>query len=186
MVKFIEDEGLDNHHCLGHGIHNLVNVDGLLSVGEINELLIKIKKIVKKLRYRSTHLMEEVRNEEHWKCNWIEFFEPFFLQDKNVRNEIISKIDGMSDAVCDDIFDQDEDEGFSAAERIPLSLLGLLNNSSEPMQTINKKRYKTIKGFTKTRWHSILIMLESLGSQRCAANRILSKLKKPIYLSSEE
>lgn len=29
-------------------------------------------------------------------------------------------------------------------------------------------------------------MLESLGSQRCAANRILSKLKKPIYLNSEE
>ena len=54
------------------------------------------------------------------------------------------------------------------------------------METINKKRYKTIKGFTKTRWHSILIMLESLGSQRCAANRVLSKLEKPIYLSSEE
>lgn len=94
----------------------------------------------------------------------------------------------MSDAELNDIFEHDDndDEGFSAAERIPLGLVGLLNNASDPMETINKKRYKTIKGFTKTRWHSILIMLESLGSQRCAANRILSKLKKPIYLNSEE
>lgn len=29
-------------------------------------------------------------------------------------------------------------------------------------------------------------MLESLGSQRCAANSVLSKLENPIYLSSEE
>lgn len=94
----------------------------------------------------------------------------------------------MSDAVFNDIFshDDDDDEGFSAADRIPLSLASLLNNASDPMDTINKKRYKTIKGFTKTRWHSILIMCESLGSQRCAANRVLSKLKKPIYLSSVE
>lgn len=61
-----------------------------------------------------------------------------------------------------------------------------MKNPSDPRETMNTKRYKTIKGFTKTRWHSILIMLESLGSQRCAANRILSKLKKPIYLNSEE
>lgn len=62
MVKFIKDEILNHHHCLGYGIHNLVNVDGLLNVAEINELLIKVKKVVKKLRYRSLHLMEEVRN----------------------------------------------------------------------------------------------------------------------------
>lgn len=60
IKKFIGDEELNNHYCLGHGIHNLVNVDGLLSVAEIEELLIKVKKIVKKLRFRSTHLMEEV------------------------------------------------------------------------------------------------------------------------------
>lgn len=45
----------------------------------------------------------------------------------------------MSDAVYDDIFTQgdDDDEGFSAADRIPLSLVGLLNNAAEPMETRN-------------------------------------------------
>lgn len=60
VVKFINDESLDHQYCLGHGIHNLVNVDGFEAVSEIDEILKKIKKIVKKLRFRRTQLEQEV------------------------------------------------------------------------------------------------------------------------------
>jgi zinc finger BED domain-containing protein 1 (E3 SUMO-protein ligase ZBED1) len=95
----------------------------------------------------------------------------------------------MDEAVVEDLFldmNGDDDEGFTAAERFPLSLLSLLNDPSEPMDTINKTRYQTIKGYTETRWHSILIMLESLGSQRVAVNRILCMVKKPMSITSED
>lgn len=60
MVKFIEDEHLESHFCLGHGVHNLINTDGIEVVTEIDELLTKVKNVVKKLRFRSTQLMEEM------------------------------------------------------------------------------------------------------------------------------
>lgn len=60
VVKFINDEGLDHQYCLGHGLHNLINVDGFMAVSEVGEILNKIKKMVKKLRFRKTQLEREV------------------------------------------------------------------------------------------------------------------------------
>lgn len=60
VVKFINDQGLDHQYCLGHGVHNLVNVDGFEAVPEIAGVLKKIKKVVKKLRFRSVQLVREV------------------------------------------------------------------------------------------------------------------------------
>ncbi|CAD0254806.1 unnamed protein product [Spodoptera exigua] len=45
--------GFDNHLCLGHALHNLVNVDGIANTREISKLLKKCKKIVKHVRYRA-------------------------------------------------------------------------------------------------------------------------------------
>lgn len=60
IIKFINDENLDHQHCLGHGLHNLVNTDGFEAVQEIKDVLKKIKKVVKKLRFRSVQLEQEV------------------------------------------------------------------------------------------------------------------------------
>lgn len=60
MVKLIEDENLDHQFCLGHGLHNLVTVDGFKAVEEVDELLTKVKKVVRKLRFRSVELENEV------------------------------------------------------------------------------------------------------------------------------
>lgn len=60
MVKFINDEHLNHQFCLGHGINNLVSVDGFEAVTEIDEILTKVKKIVRKLRFRSAQLEVEV------------------------------------------------------------------------------------------------------------------------------
>lgn len=109
-----------------------------------------------------------------------------FFQDKNVRNEILARIDELDEALLNDLFDgSEDDEGFSAEERLPLALTSLLNDS-DLMQTIDKERYISVKGHSKTRWHSILVMCESLGTQRVAVNRVIPTLKKPITINIEE
>lgn len=60
MIKFINDSNLDHQHCLGHGLHNLVTVDGFEMVDEVNELLTKVKKVIRKLRFRTVQLETEV------------------------------------------------------------------------------------------------------------------------------
>lgn len=69
---------------------------------------------------------------------------------------------------------------------MPLKLTTLLNDVSDPMKTINKERYISVKSYSKTRWHSILTMLESLGTQRAAVNKILQTLKNAIAINSDE
>ncbi|KAJ6647972.1 hypothetical protein Bhyg_03197 [Pseudolycoriella hygida] len=59
VIKFINDEDLDHQYCLGHVIHNLINTDGFEAVSEIGDVLKKIKKMVKKLRFRNTQLERE-------------------------------------------------------------------------------------------------------------------------------
>lgn len=60
LKKLIREENLKNHFCLGHGFHNLINVDGFEAVSDIDYLLTKIKKIVRALRFRGTEVEEEV------------------------------------------------------------------------------------------------------------------------------
>lgn len=43
---------MEHHLCLGHGLHNLVTVDGIGSVPEVKELVDKYKKKFKTVRYR--------------------------------------------------------------------------------------------------------------------------------------
>lgn len=99
----------------------------------------------------------------------------------------MEKIDHIDEAILKDLFDDlDDDEGFTAAERIPVALASLLNDELHPEETINKKRYRRVKGFSKTRWHSILLMLESLGSQRAAVNRIIPTLENALPITIGE
>lgn len=109
-------------------------------------------------------------------------------EDKSVKNEILCAVDSIDDVVMEDLMADNkiDEDGFTAAERLPLKLCSLLNNVDDPIEAINETRHKTLKGFTVTRWHSVLIMLESLGYQRVAVNRVLCKLKKPMSVTLEE
>ena len=110
-----------------------------------------------------------------------------FFQDRKVQNEILTRIEELDEALLNDLFDgSEDDEGFSADERLPLALTSLLNDESDPIQTIEKGRYTSVKGHSETRWHSILIMCESLGTQRAAVNRVIPTMKKPITINVEE
>lgn len=55
-VRLANTEG---HLCLGHGLHNLVTIDGIKKVPEIDALVTKCKKIVKAVRYRLPDLEKE-------------------------------------------------------------------------------------------------------------------------------
>lgn len=61
LVKLITDENLNHQYCLGHGFHNLINEDGFACIPDIDNLLTKIKKIVRALRFRSSEVEEEVK-----------------------------------------------------------------------------------------------------------------------------
>lgn len=71
--------------------------------------------------------------------------------------------------------------------RLPLNVLSLVNDSENPLATIQKSHYQTLKSPVPTRWHSILIMLESFGTQRVAINRLLVRLnRRDVSISEDE
>ncbi|XP_045508139.1 uncharacterized protein LOC123703967 [Colias croceus] len=55
---------MQNHRSLGHGLHNLVTVDGIQNTDEVLCLINKCKKIVKHLRYRAPQLEAAASKEQ--------------------------------------------------------------------------------------------------------------------------
>lgn len=112
-----------------------------------------------------------------------------FQQDNAVQHELLKRVENLGDdffqMLTDDIGEEDED-GFTTAENYPLSVISLVSNADDPRSSIEKQRYKTLKGHTPTRWHSILMMLESLGTQRLAVSRTLYRLNSKYTVSENE
>lgn len=51
-----------HHLCLGHGLHNLVTVDGINSVPDTADLIKKFKNIFKALRYQASESQTDTKN----------------------------------------------------------------------------------------------------------------------------
>ncbi|XP_063547165.1 uncharacterized protein LOC134754754 [Cydia strobilella] len=145
---------LDGHLCLGHGLHNLVIVDGIKRVPEVDVVVTKCKKIVKSIRYRLPDLEIEVETEQRK-----------FLQE--------------IDSVGEDIeFDENEpmvDEDLSSPTREDCSAETTVSFNNE-FGEVN--HVPTVKTSTPTRWHSVLAMLESLAHfcNRGPINEMLTKI----------
>ncbi|XP_065318822.1 uncharacterized protein LOC135926820 [Gordionus sp. m RMFG-2023] len=137
----------EHHLCLGHGLHNLVTVDGIKKVARIDNLLKKIREIISVPRYRVADLECEIED-EHRKC----------LQSIYETGHILDIDD--SDPYLDDHFDNE------AGNRNVITPTNLYNT-------------KTLKLNCPTRWHSILIMLESVRSvNKNPINNVLNKIGK--------
>jgi len=54
----------EKHLCLGHGLHNLVTVDGVKSNPLVEGLVQKCKKVVRAVRYRAPDLELEAQKEQ--------------------------------------------------------------------------------------------------------------------------
>lgn len=166
VKKAIRLGQMNSHFCLGHGLHNLLTVDGYDSVSELKKIIIKTKKIVKTLRYKTNQVSSEANA---------------------IQKEILSKINNLDELLSaeDDNWELD-DEGFNALDDVPLSVLNSIN-VNDISGSLVYRRNLTLKNSTPTRWHSVLALLESFNSQNAAINKLLSKDKKyDLILSDEE
>lgn len=62
-LYLVTDSGIQSLLRLGHGLHNLVTVDGIKKTPQIQNLVLKCKKVVKALRYRLSEIEEEADKE---------------------------------------------------------------------------------------------------------------------------
>ncbi|XP_041448201.1 zinc finger BED domain-containing protein 4-like [Drosophila obscura] len=149
---------LNNHFCLGHGLHNLLNVDGYNSVSEIKNLIVKCKSIVRALRFK-THVL---------RC-----------QADALQNEVLSNIDNLEELLAsEDTEWVDYDDDFGPLDDVPLQTYKNINNTNDLRSSLVDKRNVSLKNSVPTRWHSVLAMLHSLGCQRAAINKLLTSSNK--------
>lgn len=157
----------ENIFCVGHGLHNLITVDGFRENVEVSRFITKVKNIVRALRYRSSDLEKEA---------------------DEVQQKIINDIDNSYELLENEL-NEDTDFDYANEDNIPLSVIQNMNdlNNVNAMTDENRKGHKTLKTSSATRWHSILMMLESIGSQRKAVNTLLSNIDRDeLKLSYEE
>lgn len=130
---------MTHHLCLGHGLHNLVTVDGINSVPEIALLVQKCKKVVKAVRYRAPELHAEAEKVQQ-QLEFLEKIESVVETLESDESDLVPQVDLILENA-----EETENEGRA------------LPSGSE-----NYKNIPTIKTATPTRWHSILEMLESV------------------------
>ncbi|XP_045768236.1 zinc finger BED domain-containing protein 4-like [Maniola jurtina] len=145
-------QGIQSHLCLGHGLHNLVTVDGIKKTPQVQNLVVKCKKVVKTLRYRLPEIEEEADKEQRRILTEIDDVHDHLEDDENFPFDPVPESDVPSD--------EGTEVYFSRATTSSASL-------SVP----------SIKSATPTRWHSTLAMLQSLSSKcnRKPVNAMLAK-----------
>lgn len=142
----------ENHLCLGHGLHNLVVVDGIKSTPNINSLVIKCKSIVQALRFKLPELAALADQEQRKILNSVEDAGQVIDNDENI---------GLDLEETENDNEIETEECSEARGQLPKSVV-------------------SIKNATPTRWHSTLIMLESLYNKynQVPINQLLEKLHK--------
>lgn len=138
----------ESHLCLGHGLHNLVTIDGIKKVPEIDTLVTKCKKIVKAVRYRLPDLEKDADSQVQ-----------YFRSLENAARTI-------EDDENDPIFDEEEEQDSFTENDEQHNRFGRLDH------------VPSIKSATPTRWHSVLEMLESMihCCNRSPINEMLQKI----------
>lgn len=107
VKKSIRIGQLNSHFCLGHGLHNLLTVDGYDSVPELKKIILKSRKIVKTLRYKTNQVSSEA---------------------DAIQKEILSRIDNLDELLAgeDNNWETDSD-GYNALDDVPLSVINSIN-----------------------------------------------------------
>lgn len=152
--------GIGNHLCLGHGLHNLILKDGLQQNGRIYEVVQKATKIIGALRYRASELEEEM--------------------DK-INRQVICDIEEAGNVLeFDEMYPlpQIDDDTTSPDELQAWNHSYNEDDGGAVYYTGQPKPTPTIKTFTVTRWHALLHMLKSLGTNRAGINAILGRMDK--------
>ena len=161
---------MEQHLCLGHGLHNLIVVDGLQKSLLIRTLLTKVKSIVRAVRYRAADLEIEAKGEQ--------------------RKKILAMID------VNDILDADEENPFPTNEEEALqedddgeTPASETDQGNAASQTTPKfQAPKTVKNESATRWFSTLEMCASIDEEnRTPVNTIMLRIgRDDLVLSASE
>lgn len=153
MNKVAKISNIENHLCSGHGLHNLVIVDGVKQNTIINDLIGKMRKIIKVLKYKFSDLEKEI---------------------DVIQQKVLLSIDNASEY----LEMGDNDPLFLDLDKFNLNDFD--ENKEFNLQfdkwSQNRLKVKTFKLDVPTRWHSILLMLESVNYN--AINTLLGRLGK--------
>ena len=131
----------------GHGIHNLVSVDGIKKSRTLRAVVKKARNVCKTVRYRAPDLEREKMAEEE--SEWLQsVIDADMHQDVDDMDPIP---DGDGDALSDaDAHSDDDGEvDFDRAVRLP-----------------RFRAPTSVKLPVPTRWHTTLIMLESMDQNK--------------------
>lgn len=79
MRKTSEMGSYRRFKCIGHGLYNLVIVDGFKATSTIDPLLKKVRKIVKTLRYRACEFERLSKDEEFFLSEMSRLSDEFIL-----------------------------------------------------------------------------------------------------------
>ncbi|GLV38507.1 hypothetical protein CBL_20398 [Carabus blaptoides fortunei] len=120
---------------------------------EIELLVKRVKKIVRALRFKSVELEDEA---------------------DEIQKKIMCSIDVYAEALQLD-FESEDADGLTEADDLPLSGLADVEDLRKISPSVKQKSLKTS---TITRWHSVLLMLESVVHKKKAINNMVSKMNK--------
>lgn len=83
--------------CIGHGLHNLVIVDGFKKTKTIKDLLLKLRKIVKSLRYRTSEMERLSKDEKIFLLEMSRLSEEFLITEDDDENDIDNDNENFTD-----------------------------------------------------------------------------------------
>ncbi|KAE8738250.1 hypothetical protein FOCC_FOCC016277 [Frankliniella occidentalis] len=179
MVKAIQTMGAPHHLCLGHGVHNLVSKDGIKGALVVDELCKKARAVCKAVRYRAPVIERENKKEQG-----LDWLKAVVDADEHAATDDADPIPDPPDA-------DDSTAGGAAAAA------GSGGQDRNQNQTSNGDEMflqypiaaapTSVKLPVPTRWHTVLIMLESLEQNKGPVNIVLSEVgKEDLHFSNAQ
>ncbi|XP_053203532.1 uncharacterized protein LOC128388190 [Panonychus citri] len=150
-----------SHSCIGHGIHNLITVDGFKKVPDLLNIFTKMKEIHSALRFKNADVA--AYNESVVPASPNDFL--------NLEDEVLEENREESlQPDEDDIFPMNFDE---IGDEIEISSTDFVHSSTNP-----RSQNSTLKVFCPTRWHSLLTMTDSMIRNQSAINHLLGEIDR--------
>ena len=163
VVKACRLIGSERVGCVAHGLHNLIAVDGVGQCAAIQDIIVRVKNVIKAFTYKTSLLENEANN--------------------IAQEQVVSELEDILEAENEEQFNLTS--GDSEDENTPSMGLraGDVGHSSEQA----KQSMVTLKKDCPTRWNCLLVMLDSLLRNQQLIERCLSRLRLfDKMLSTEE
>lgn len=156
IIKACRLAGCERFGCVAHAMHNLISVDGIRKHIAVQEIILKVKAILKTFTFKTSLLENEAA--------------------EMVNEQVITEVESALSHADDEehvtmSIDDDEMEDIGPCT----SNIGAvrLNQHTEAA----RKNVVTLKKDCPTRWNCLLMMLESLQNNKEVIERCLTRLR---------